>query len=450
MGTLRIEGAEIIIPLERDCQIHHGWTFEAVDGEITYLGPAGAGTVIPPGRDDRPPQPDSSAVALAKADELIDASGCVLLPGLVNAHTHAAMTLFRGSADDMELQPWLEEKIWPVEKRLTPEDVYWGTMLAIAEMLRAGVTCFNDMYHFPEAGARAAIETGIRMCPSGVLLGFLPDAEDLLRKAVAFCEEFREAGDGRITPMLAPHAPYTCPQPMLENVIGAAAELEVPIHIHLAETEDNVQSSLDSYGLRPIEAMREVGMFNVFVTAAHCVHLSQAEIEIIAATPVGVAHCPGSNMKLSSGIAPVSDLLAAGATVGLGTDGCASNNNLDLLEEARLAALIAKVRTNDPTALPAETGLTLATRGGAEALGLSDRIGTLEVGKRADVILIDLEQPHLYPRHNLVSHLIYAARAGDVRTTIVDGKVLLRDGEFTALDEREVIARACESAERLF
>jgi 5-methylthioadenosine/S-adenosylhomocysteine deaminase len=383
-------------------------------------------------------------------DDLIDGTDCVLLPGLVNAHTHAAMTLFRGSADDMPLEPWLEQKIWPVEMKLRPADVYWATKLAIAEMLRAGVTCFNDMYHFPEAGARAAIDAGIRMCPSGVLLGFLPNAEDLLSEAIEFCREFEEAGGGRITPMLAPHAPYTCPRPMLERVIAAACGLGVPIHIHLAETQDNVQSALDSYGKRPIEAMQEIGLFQVFVSAPHCVHLSDAEIEIIARAPVGVAHCPGSNMKLSSGVAPVPELLAAGATVGLGTDGCASNNNLDLLEEARLAALLAKVNTGDPTALPAETALTLATRGSAEALSLADRIGTLEPGKRADCILIDLDQPHLYPRHNVVSHLIYAARAGDVRITIVDGEVLLRDGEFTRLDEREVIARTCESADRLF
>jgi len=186
------------------------------------------------------------------------------------------------------------------------------------------------------------------------------------------------------------------------------------------------------------------------VAAAHCVHLDETEIETLAESRVGVVHCPGSNMKLSSGIAPVPELLAAGATVGLGSDGCASNNNLDLLEEARLAALLAKVHSDDPTALPAEVALTLATHGGAEALNLGDRIGTLEVGKRADVILIDVDQPHFYPRHNLVSHLIYAARAGDVRTTIVDGKVLLRDCQFTELDEQEIIAHACESADRLF
>ena len=431
MGILCIEGADVITVAD-GCEVHSGWTFEAVDGEITYVGPA----------EEFGPS--------GQPDDLIDGANCLLLPGFVNAHTHAAMTLFRGSADDMELQPWLEDRIWPVEMKLKPEDVYWGTMLAAAEMLRAGITCYNDMYHLPEHGTRAALEAGIRMCPSGVLLGFLSNAKDLLREAVEFCQEYDEAGGGRIKPMIAPHAPYTCPRPMLEKVIAAADDIGVPIHIHLAETEDNVRSALDNYGMRTIHAMKEIGLFAVPVAAAHCVHLDETEIETLAESQVGVVHCPGSNMKLSSGIAPVPELLAAGATVGLGTDGCASNNNLDLLEEARLAALLAKVHSDDPTALPAEVALTLATHGGAEALNLGDRIGTLEVGKRADVILIDVDQPHFYPRHNLVSHLIYAARAGDVRTTIVDGKVLLRDCQFTELDEQEIIAHACESADRLF
>jgi len=431
MGNLRVQGAEVITMAD-GCQVHSGWTLEAVDGVITYVGPG-----------DRF-QPSG------EADDLLDGTNRLLLPGFVNAHTHAAMTLLRGSADDMELKPWLEGKIWPVEMRLAPNDVYWGTMLAIAEMLRAGVTCFNDMYHAPEEGTRAALEAGIRMCPSGVLLGFVPGAEERLMQAAEFCREYDEAGGGRIKPMIAPHAPYTCPRLMLEKVIAQADEIGVPIHIHLAETEENVQFALDNYGKRTIQAMQEVGLFSVFVSAAHCVHLDDTDVKILAESRVGIAHCPGSNMKLSSGIAPVARLLAAGATVGLGTDGCASNNNLDLLEEARLAALLAKLDTGDPTVVPAEQALTLATRGGAEALNLGDRIGTLEVGKRADAILIDLDQPHLYPRHSLPSHLIYAARAGDVRTTIVDGKVLLRDGEFTDLDEAEIIARACETARRLF
>lgn len=431
MATLRIDNA-LIMTMAREPEVETGWSFEAVDGVITFVGPA---------EDYRPG---------AEPDEVIDARGMLLLPGFVNAHTHAAMTLFRGAADDMPLKPWLEEKIWPVEAKLTEDDVYWGTMLGIAEMLRAGVTCFNDMYHMPEVGVRAAEDSGIRMCPSGVLLGILPNAGDLLAQAAEFCCEHPRRPDSRIAPMIAPHAPYTCPREMLERVIATAAECNVPLHTHLAETETDVQWSLENYGKRTVQAMKEVGLFEVPVLAAHCVHLDETDIAILAEEHVGVAHCPGSNMKLASGMAPVRDLLAAGATVGLGTDGCGSNNNLDLLEEARLAALLAKVRDLDPTAVPSEAALHMATLGGAEALFLGDVIGSLEPGKRADCILIDLDQPHLQPLHDMDSQLVYAAHAGDVRTTIVDGEVLLREGQFARLDQAEIITKTNESAARLF
>jgi len=431
MATLCIENA-LIMAMAREPVVETDRTFEAVDGVITYVGPA----------EDYYPT--------SGPDVTIDASGMLLLPGFVNAHTHAAMTLFRGAADDMPLKPWLEEKIWPVEAKLTEDDVYWGTMLGIAEMLRAGVTCFNDMYHLPEMGVKAAENAGMRMCPSGVLLGILPNAGDMLEEAAEFCHTYPRRPDSLIAPMIAPHAPYTCPREMLERVIATAADCNVPLHIHIAETETDLQWSLENYGKRTVQAMKEVGLFGVPVLAAHCVHLDEADIAILAEERVGIAHCPGSNMKLASGMAPVRDLVAAGATVGLGTDGCGSNNNLDLLEEARLAALLAKVQTMDPTAVPSETALHMATLGGAEALFLGDVIGSLEPGKRADCILIDLDQPHLQPPHDTDSHLIYSAHASDVRTTIVDGDVLMRDGELTKLDQAEIIAKARESAERLF
>ncbi|MEA3402852.1 MAG: amidohydrolase [Armatimonadota bacterium] len=431
MAILRVEGAQIITMAD-EAQAREGWTLEAVDGEITFVGPA------------------EELQPAGEPDELIDGSGCLLLPGLVNAHTHAAMTLFRGSADDMPLKPWLEQRIWPVEAKLTKDDVYWGTMLGAAEMLLAGVTCFNDMYHHPHAGTQAAMDAGIRMCPSGVLLGILPNADDMLDEALDFTAEFADRDDLCIHPMLAPHAPYTCPREMLERLVEVATDLGVPIHIHLAETEDNVQASMETYGKRPVQAMEEVGLFDVPVSAAHCVHVDETDIGIIADRGVGVAHCPGSNLKLASGMAPVQALTCAGARVGLGTDGCGSNNNLDLLEEARLAALVAKVREDDPTTVPAEAALRLATIGGAQALFLEDRIGTLEPGKRCDCILVDLGAPHLYPRHSLVSHMIYSARAGDVHTTIVDGRVLVRDRRLTTIDLEETVAKVAESAERLF
>ncbi len=432
MATLRIEGAQIITMADGDTEVREGWVLEAVEGEITYVGPA------------------KDFEAAGEPDELIDGSGHLLMPGFVNAHTHAAMTLFRGSADDMPLEPWLHEKIWPVEAKLEEGDVYWGSLLGCAEMIRAGVTCFADMYHMPRAGTRAAMDSGIRMCPSGVLLGIVPHAEDMFEEAKQFAREFAEETHGCIHPMLGPHAPYTVPEDMMQRVIEAAEGIGVPIHIHVAETADNVADALETYGKRPVQAMDEVGLFEVPVVAAHCVHLDDRDIEIIADREVGVAHCPGSNLKLASGIARTRDLLAAGARVGLGTDGCGSNNNLDLLEEARLAALIAKVDTDDPTAVPAEAALEMATLGGARAISLDDCTGSLERGKRCDCILVDLDAPHMHPRHSLVSHMVYSAQASDVATTIVDGKIVMRDRQLTSVDLPEAYAKVAESAERLF
>lgn len=432
MATLRIEGAQMITMADGDTGMREGWVLEAVDGAITYVGPA----------DELNPA--------GKAEEIIDGSGCLLMPGFINAHTHAAMTLFRGSADDMALESWLEEKVWPVEARLTEDDVYWGTLLGCAEMIRAGVTCFSDMYHIPRAGVRAAREAGVRICPSGVLLGIVPNAEDMFEEAQAFTREFAADDYLCVHPMFAPHAPYTVPREMMERVIEAAKEIGAPIHIHLAETRANVEWSLENYGTTPIQAMDEIGLFGVRVLGAHCVHLEERDIEIIAERQVGVAHCPGSNLKLASGIARTQDLLNAGAHVGLGTDGCGSNNNLDLLEEARLAALVAKVREHDSTAVPAEAALEMATLGGARALFLDHCVGSLEVGKHCDCILVDLDAPHLHPRHCLASHLIYSAQAADVKSTIVDGRVVMRDRELTTIDLDETYAMVAESAERLF
>jgi 5-methylthioadenosine/S-adenosylhomocysteine deaminase len=382
-------------------------------------------------------------------DEVLDASGCVALPGLVNAHTHCAMTLLRGYADDMDLRPWLEQMIWPIEMKLTPEDVYWGVMLGAVEMLRGGVTCFNDMYHYFEAGTRAAIDAGIRACPSGVLLGFLDTAEDDLRKALEFTAALTGEGPSRITPMLGPHAPYTCPDRLLRKVAEGAAEQGIAVHIHLSETELEVQESIAAHGCSPVKHLDDLGLFAGPLNAAHCVWLSEEDIELLAARRVGVVHCPGSNLKLASGIAPLPKLLERGAVVGLGTDGAASNNNLDLLEEARLAALIHKAAARDPKVIDAHQALELATRGSAAALGLLDRVGTLEPGKRADLAIFDLSDAHLVPNHHTVSDLVYSARAGDVRHTIVDGAIVMRDREFVSLDEEKILAEARTRAHRL-
>jgi 5-methylthioadenosine/S-adenosylhomocysteine deaminase len=372
------------------------------------------------------------------------------LPGLVNTHTHAAMTLMRGYADDMPLMAWLKKKIWPLERRLQPADVYWGTLLACVEMLKAGVTTFNDMYYAFDEAARAVRDSGIRACLSGVLLGFLSTARQDLADALAFVKEYDGAAEGRIIAMLGPHAPYTVPDDLMAEVIASAKETGVGIHIHLAETEGEVQDSLKATGLTPIAQMARVGLFEVHpVLAAHAVHLTDADLEIVARNNVGLAHCPGSNMKLASGIARVPEILKRKIAIGLGTDGAASNNNLDVLEEARLAALLHKVHGGDPTCVSAYQALEMATRGGAKALGLEDRIGAIAPGMQADIALVELRRPHLTPLHNVVSHLVYSARACDVTTVLVSGRVVVREGRVTTVDEDEVMAQAARAAREI-
>jgi 5-methylthioadenosine/S-adenosylhomocysteine deaminase len=429
MTTLRIENALLLA--SAGVEPVPDAVLQAEEGVITYAGPAAGAPPCPLGA------------------EVLDAGGKLLLPGLVNAHTHVAMTLFRGVADDMPLKPWLEEKIWPMEGRLTSEDVYWGALLGCAEMLRAGVTCFNDMYHhFPE-GTRAAVDSGIRALPSGVLLGFLRRGDAVVDEAVEFCLGVREAHPRRVHPMLGPHAPYTCPDDLLRKVIAAAHEHDLGIHIHLAETAHEVEESLQTHGTTPLRHMADLGMFACRVTAAHCVWLGDDDIALAAETGVGCVHCPSSNMKLASGFARLPEMLAAGVTVGLGTDGAASNNRLDLLEEARLAALIHKGHSGDPTVVNAHQALHLATLGGARALGLGDLIGSLEAGKRADCILVDLSRAHNQPLFDVVSQMIYAARSSDVDTVIVEGAVLVQGGQFTKLDEAGIVAETTTRARRL-
>jgi 5-methylthioadenosine/S-adenosylhomocysteine deaminase len=391
----------------------------------------------------------------ASADEVIDAAGMVALPGFVNAHTHAAMTLMRGYADDMPLMPWLQEKIWPAETKMleggfAEEAVYWGTMLACVEMIRGGTTCFNDMYHTFAAATRAMIDSGIRACPSGVLLGFLPNAPQRLEKAIDFCREMNGAADGRIQVMLAPHALYTVEPPLLKRVREAALELGIPIHTHLQETQDEMKQIAQKYnGKSAIQVMNKIGVFDAPTVAAHCVYVSDEDVDILREKRVAVAHNPTSNMKLASGIAPIPRYLKEGVLVGIGTDGTASNNDLDMLEEMRLAAFLGKVSTLDPTAVDAYTALELATRKGAECLRLENDIGQIAPGFKADVALFDFNQPHLTPRHNVISHLVYAAQASDVHTVIINGKVVLRNRAFTELDEEKIMAEASRFAARM-
>lgn len=394
--------------------------------------------------------PSGTRPAGVRAGQRIAAEGMVVIPGLINAHTHCAMTLLRGYADDMPLMPWLKERIWPFEMKLKPEDVYWGSLLGIAEMIRGGVTCFNDMYHYFEQAARAALDSGIRANVSGVLLAFLPDARERLEGAIDFAKAWQGKGDSRLVTMLGPHAPYTCPNHLLDRVIGGAQEAGVGIHIHVSETKDEVKESLKEFGQTPVARLRDIGLLDVRpVLAAHCIHLTDSDIATLAEKGVGACHCPGSNMKLASGIAPVPRLLEAGVVIGLGTDGTASNNNLDMLEEARLAALLHKVAGEDPTVVTARQALEMATRGSARALGIGDRVGQIKVGMKADLALVDFEQAHLHPRHDIISHLVYSARAGDVRTVFVNGQALMVNRRLTTLNEEEIFTEVKERLKRL-
>ncbi|MDA8337263.1 MAG: amidohydrolase [Peptococcaceae bacterium] len=398
--------------------------------EILYAGPAAS-------------LPEGFSPALT-----IDGRGGVVMPGLVNCHTHAAMTLLRSYADDLPLMRWLTEAIWPLEDRMDGEDIYWGTLLACLEMIRGGVTTFADMYFFMDAAARAVERAGLRASLSRGLIGNGPAAEKGLAESRELVEKWHGAAGGRITVMLGPHAPYTCPPSYLARVIELSGELGVGIHIHVAETLGEMAEIKEKYGTTPVDLLLKTGLLERPVLAAHCVHAGPEDIAVLADKKVGVAHNPESNMKLGSGIAPVQDMLRAGVRVGLGTDGAASNNDQDLFGEMRSAAMLAKVAAMDPTVLPASRVLHMATAGGAAALGLSGT-GVLAPGRKADLVLIDIHQPHLIPRHDLSGHLVYAARASDVALTMVDGRVLWMDGRFTTLDDEEIMARAGEKAARL-
>jgi len=382
-------------------------------------------------------------------DQKLDGTNLLALPGFVNAHTHAAMTLLRGYADDMPLMEWLEQKIWPLEARLTPEDVYWGTMLAIVEMIKSGTTCFADMYFFMDEVAQAVEKTGIRAVLARGMVGVGPENEQAIIESRALVKKWNGSSHGRINVILGPHAPYTCPPDYMGKVMDLADELQVGLHIHLAETAGELADSKKTYGQTPVAQMESLGLFNHSVLAAHCVHINEQDIEILAKYQVGVVHNPESNMKLASGIAPVPQLLNAGIPVALGTDGASSNNNLDMLQEMRTCALLHKVNTMDPTVLPAYQALQMATSNGAKALRLDTQIGKLEKGKKADIILCKLDQAHMIPRYDLIANLVYSGQAADVDTVIIDGNIIMQNRIIRTFDEQEVLQQSKQAAARL-
>lgn len=374
--------------------------------------------------------------------ETIDGKNSLVLPGFINCHTHAAMTMLRGYADDLQLQEWLETKIWPREDHLKPEDVYWGTMLSALEMIKSGTTTFADMYFFMEQTAQAVKESGLRASLSRGMVGIGDSAELAFQESEELVKNWQGKADGRITCLLGPHAPNTCTPDYLQRVMALADSLGVGLHIHLAETVAEVEFTTKEYGYSPIKLMDSLGLFDGrHVLAAHCVHLNEEEIDILINKKVGIAHNPESNMKLASGIAPIPKLLSAGAIVGLGTDGASSNNNLDMLEEMRTCALLHKVATGDPTAVPAYQALEMATTNGAKALGL-DKLGSLQPGYKADLIMLDLHKPHLTPLYDPIANLVYAAQASDVKTVIIDGNLVMKDYQVLSMDEERVIFEA--------
>ncbi len=383
-----------------------------------------------------------------RADRIIEGSNLIVMPGLINTHGHAAMTLFRGYADDLPLMKWLREKIWPAEKLLTGDDIYWGTMLAIAEMLKSGTTTFTDMYFFMDRAAEAVAESKIRAMLSRGLASAGLAGGKMLREAEDFTNNWQGRENGRINTSLGPHAPYTCTVGFLKKVMDIASRTGRPLQIHLAETQEEVANCRRKHGCTPVQLMENIGLFGFRVIAAHCVNLSGTDISILAERGVGVAHNPGSNLKLGSGMAPLKELLAAGVKVGLGTDGAGSNNNLNMWEEISLAALLSKGVHRDPTLIPAGKALELATSGGAEVLGLP-RLGKLKEGYKADLIGIKKNSPHLTPIYNPRDHLVYTAAAADVSLVLVDGRILVDKGELTELDEERIMFETSKRAYRL-
>jgi len=383
------------------------------------------------------------------ADTVIDSKGSVVMPGLANTHTHAAMTLFRGYADDLQLAEWLEKHIWPAEAQLKAEDVYKGGLLACLEMIKSGTTSFADMYFYMDETAKAVEASGLRASLSHGLIELWNEekGEADLKEGKRFVRAWQGAAGGRIKTMYGPHAPNTCSEEFLAKVKEEARRDGAGIHIHVLETEAELNAMKERYGKCSVHLLEDLGFLGPDVLAAHCVWLSDGDIEILRKRGVNVSHNPISNMKLASGIAPVYKMLEKGMNVTLGTDGCASNNNLDLFEEMKTAALLHKVSTGNPTALPARQVLEMATVNGAKALGTET--GMLKVGKKADVIIVDMKKPHLTPCFDVPSHLVYSAKGCDVRTTIVNGKVLMDNYRVLALDEEKVTEDARKAAEEL-
>ena len=391
-------------------------------------------------------------ISESDVDKTIDANGKILMPGLINTHTHVSMSLFRGLADDLELDSWLNDYIWPTEAHLNGEYCYIGALLGAVEFIKSGTTTFNDMYFYMEDVARAVCDSGIRACLSYGMIDFgdPEKRENEIKQNLQLFENCNDSCDGRIKVFLGPHAPYTASKELLIKVRELASKLNTKIHIHVSETQKEVEDIVEQTGLRPFQYLDSINFLGPDVIAAHSVWLNDDEIEIIKRNDVKISHNPCSNMKLASGIAPVAKMMDNDICVSIGTDGAASNNNLDLIEEMKTASLLQKVDTLNPEVLDACKTVAMATIDGARALGLEDEIGSIEVGKKADIILIDTDNANLTPDSSqLESNIVYAANGFNVDTTICNGKVLMENRKLTNLDENEIYKKARNAIKEL-
>lgn len=378
-------------------------------------------------------------------EDVFDASNFILIPGFVNTHTHLAMTLFRGAGDDMPLHKWLEDRIWPLEANLTPKDCYWGNMLGIIEMIRTGTTCFNDMYFRMDTAVQAIKESGMRACiTQGMLdLGNKNKANTEMRESTRIQHICKE--EPNITFMMGPHAPYTCSKEFLLEIKRYAQEHALRIHIHLAETQKEVQDIKKERGMTPVEYLESLSFLDENVVLAHCVHLTNSDISIMAKHGVSVAHCPNSNLKLSSGIAPVNNMMSAGINVSLGTDGASSNNSLNMQQEMKSMALIHKL--NDPTHIDAKTAFSIATKHGGQALGLT--IGELSSGYAADILFIDPLHYSMIPSNNIISNIVYSMNTEAINHVMINGEFVMLDRKIIDLNEEKIYKKASEHAQKL-
>lgn len=418
-NTIIIHGT--IITVNEKNEVINDGAVAFQDGKITYVG--------------------ETPADLSIFDEIIDAKGDYVLPGFINTHGHTPMSLLRGFADDYPLQVWLEDKMWPIEGQYTPEHAKWGAYLSIIEMLQTGTTTFVDMYDNMDEVAKAVEIAGIRarLCRGVIGFGSEELRQQKLQEASRFATDWNGGANGRITTMMSPHAPYTCSPEYIEQIVNKATELDLPIHIHMSETKFEVDQNENDYGERPVKHLEKLGVFSRPTLVAHAVHVNDEEIDILKKYDVKISHNIISNLKLASGIAPVPKMLEKGLTVSLGTDSSASNNNLDLFEELRQVALLHKAVHYDPTLINANEALRMATINGAKAIWLDEQIGSLEINKQADVIILDTKQPFFHPVHNPVSHVVYSGSGRDVKDVFVQGKQVVKNKECLTVDLEKVI-----------